>query len=272
MISPCLKRKRLPALSATISSHPCVERAGSRSRGDAWPLKTREDRMTDRVDPGRFEGRTTDPGSWEVRIDTLLTAITITSQTVTGFIRLVRSARNDLVQVSRELSDLRLELELLRGERDVPRQIQTCGRPLLDSCGAVLRRISSLLGGPSPSSPPPRPDRAADASRPARWSVKERFQTSNLCNCVQIHREALALLHELANLYVLTHPFCRLFAPPSALPLLPSAFVPIPPHPTKDPYLAVAFPALYPCDPVQVNYFNGQRPTANDQPAPSGTC
>jgi hypothetical protein len=138
-----------------------------------------------------------DHGSWEVTIDSLLHQIATTSHAVTGFIRAVRSARNDLVQVTRELSDLRLELELLRDEHNVPPQILSRGLAVLDSCGVVLRRIGSLLGAsPSSSSRP-------EAARPSRWSVKERFETSNLCNCLQTYREALTLLPDVAALYVL---------------------------------------------------------------------
>ncbi|OIW26276.1 hypothetical protein CONLIGDRAFT_468049 [Coniochaeta ligniaria NRRL 30616] len=137
-----------------------------------------------------------DPGSWEVTIDGLIATIGTTSHRVTNFIRAVRSARADLVHVTRELSDLRLELELLRDEHNVPPQIQSRGLAVLDSCGVVLHRIGSLLGGDSSTSPRP------DAARPPRWSVKERFATSNLCNCLQTYREALTLLPDVASLYV----------------------------------------------------------------------
>jgi hypothetical protein len=141
-----------------------------------------------------------DPGSWEVTIDGLIATIGTTSHRVTNFIRAVRSARADLVHVTRELSDLRLELELLRDEHNVPPQIQSRGLAVLDSCGVVLRRIGSLLGGDSSTSPKP------DAARPQRWSVKERFATSNLCNCLQTYREALTLLPDVACLYVYSVP------------------------------------------------------------------
>lgn len=133
-----------------------------------------------------------DPGSWEVTIDGLIATLGTTSHSVVNFIRVVRSARADLVQVTRELSDLRLELELLRDEHNVPPQIQSRGLAVLDSCGVVLRRIGSLLGNSS----------SRDPARPPRWSVKERFATSNLCNCLQTYREALTLLPDVATLYV----------------------------------------------------------------------
>ena len=140
-------------------------------------------------------------GSWEVTIDGLIATIGTTSHRVTNFIRAVRAARADLVHVTRELSDLRLELELLRDEHNVPPHIQARSLAVLDSCGVVLRRIASLLGGDSPSSPSssPKPD---PSRAPQRWSVKERFATSNLCNCLQTYREALTLLPDVASLYV----------------------------------------------------------------------
>jgi hypothetical protein len=149
----------------------------------------------------RVEMKMDPAGSWEVTIDGLIATIGTTSHRVTNFIRAVRAARPDLVHVTRELSDLRLELELLRDEHNVPRQIQSRGLAVLDSCGVVLCRIGSLLGG-DPSSPPsPKPDTA----RPPRWSVKERFATSNLCNCLQTYREALTLLPDVSCLYVLSN-------------------------------------------------------------------
>jgi len=135
-----------------------------------------------------------DPGSWEVTIDGLIATIGTTSHRVTNFIRVVRSARADLVQVTRELSDLRLELELLRDEHNVPPQIQSRGLAVLDSCGVVLRRIGSLLAGDAPSKDKDSPQ------RPPRWSVKERFATSNLCNCLQTYREALSVLPDVTCL------------------------------------------------------------------------
>lgn len=154
--------------------------------------------------------KTSPLGSWEVTIDGLIATIGATSHRVTNFIRAVRAARADLLHVTRELSDLRLELELLRDEHNVPHHIQCRGLAMLDSCGVVLRRIDGLLGGePSPTSASP-PSPQSDAARPPRWSVKERFATSNLCNCLQTYREALTLLPDVACLYVLL-PLCPSF-------------------------------------------------------------
>lgn len=156
-------------------------------------------------------------GSWEVTIDGLIATVGTTSHRVTNFIRAVRPARADLVHVTRALSDLGLELELLRDEHNVPPQIHGRGLAVLASCGVVLRRIGSLLGGdPSPSSPP---SPKSDAARPPRWSVKERFATSNLCNCLQTYREALALLPDVAYLYVRYHSasHCPFSLPPASV-------------------------------------------------------
>lgn len=133
-------------------------------------------------------------GSLEVTIDSLLSAIASASLAVTNFIRSVRSARTDLVAVTRELSDLKLELELLRDEPNVPRRPHSHARAVLESCGVVLNRIGSLLGDSLSK---------ADAARPARWSVKERFETTNLCNCLQVYREALNILLEMTQMYVI---------------------------------------------------------------------
>jgi hypothetical protein len=157
-------------------------------------------------------------GSLEVTIDSLLSAIASASLAVTNFIRSVRSARTDLVQVTRELSDLRLELELLRDEHNVPRRPQSHARALLDSCGVVLRRIGSLLGDSLSK---------ADAGRPPRWSVKERFETTNLCNCLQVYREALTILLEMANLYVDPRPFLPFVRFPCPVTICVSVHLPL---------------------------------------------
>lgn len=136
-------------------------------------------------------------GSLEVTIDSLLSAIASASLAVTNFVRSVRSARTDLVAVTRELSDLKLELELLRDEHNVPRGPQFHAHAVLESCGVVLTRIGSLLGDSLSK---------ADAARPPRWSVKERFETTNLCHCLQVYRESLSILLEMTQLYVDLHP------------------------------------------------------------------
>ncbi|KAK3988854.1 hypothetical protein QBC44DRAFT_328674 [Cladorrhinum sp. PSN332] len=78
-------------------------------------------------------------------IDYLLSAISDTSSIITRFIRLVRAAHADLSAVTRELSDLRLVLELVKEEPSIPLMLQAQILLLLESCGNVLIQIESVL-------------------------------------------------------------------------------------------------------------------------------
>lgn len=81
-------------------------------------------------------------------IDLILSAASTTSTEITRFVRSVRAAHADLVAVTRELSDLRLLLELLRDEHNLPSQLQDIehGLPaLLRDCKRVLTQIQDAL-------------------------------------------------------------------------------------------------------------------------------
>ncbi|KAK4172590.1 hypothetical protein QBC36DRAFT_72029 [Triangularia setosa] len=78
-------------------------------------------------------------------IEYLLSGISSTSAILTRFIRSVRASRSDLSAVTRELSDLRLLLELLRDELSIPLLLQAQMLLLLESCGNTLIRIDSIL-------------------------------------------------------------------------------------------------------------------------------
>ncbi|KAK4224100.1 hypothetical protein QBC38DRAFT_511985 [Podospora fimiseda] len=78
-------------------------------------------------------------------IEYLLRSILDTSSIITRFIRLVRAAHADLSAVTRDLSDLRLVLELVKEEPRIPLMIQAQILLLLESCGNVLIQIESIL-------------------------------------------------------------------------------------------------------------------------------
>jgi hypothetical protein len=130
-----------------------------------------------------------DPIPLPTTIDSILDSISSTSLSITNFIRSVRSARTDLAAVTRELSDLRLVLELLRDEHDVPFPMQARSRAVLECCGATLRRINALLVDPS----------KWESGR-GRWAVKEKSETAPFWIGLQTYREALGLVLEVANL------------------------------------------------------------------------
>ncbi|KAK4161792.1 hypothetical protein QBC43DRAFT_217139 [Cladorrhinum sp. PSN259] len=78
-------------------------------------------------------------------IEYLLSAISDTLSIITRFIRSVRAAHADLSAVTRELSDLRLVLELVKEEPSIPLVLQAQMLLLLESCGNVLIQIDSVL-------------------------------------------------------------------------------------------------------------------------------
>ncbi|KAL2268783.1 hypothetical protein VTJ83DRAFT_3629 [Remersonia thermophila] len=115
-------------------------------------------------------------------IEYLLPSITSTSAIITHFIRSsVRAAHADLGAVTRDLSDLRLVLELLRDETNVPLHLQGQILVMLESCGNVLIRIDSILS------------RCPD---PAKWLEYGREQVTKCRTTLALFRAALALALE----------------------------------------------------------------------------
>ena len=119
----------------------------------------------------------------------LLATVASASSTITNFIRSVRAAHTDLAALTRELADLQLVLELLRDDSEVPPPLQPRIIALLDSCGDVLARIDRVLAGCW-----------VESLGKARWGMRERDAATSLKFGMQVHREALALLLEVANL------------------------------------------------------------------------
>ncbi|KAK3385451.1 hypothetical protein B0H63DRAFT_414524 [Podospora didyma] len=78
-------------------------------------------------------------------IEYTLSNISTTSAIITSFIRSVRAAHSDLAAVTRELSDLRLLLELLRDEPGIPLLLQAQVLVLLESCSETLSHIDTVL-------------------------------------------------------------------------------------------------------------------------------
>ncbi|KAK3348795.1 hypothetical protein B0T25DRAFT_519167 [Lasiosphaeria hispida] len=118
-------------------------------------------------------------------VDSTLSAITTTSATITRFIRSVRAAHADLSAVSRELSDLRLLLELLRDEPEIPLLLQSQILILVDACGNALIRIDAALSY------------CQDASQ---WASTGKAEILRLRGRVGAFREALALVLEVVSL------------------------------------------------------------------------
>jgi hypothetical protein len=117
----------------------------------------------------------------------LLSGISSTSAIITRFIRSMRVAHTDLAAVTRDLSDLRLVLELLKDEPAVPLVLQGQMRLVLESCGNVLIHIDSIL---------------ARCSDPVKWVKSGRGEISRCRGSLATFRGALVLAFEVASLYV----------------------------------------------------------------------
>ncbi|KAK0611261.1 hypothetical protein B0T14DRAFT_500401 [Immersiella caudata] len=121
----------------------------------------------------------------------LLSNISTTTNAITHFIRSVRSAHADLSTVTHDLADLRLVLELLRDDPNVPPSLQGHIPTLLSACGDCLARVNCAL------------EHCLD---PAQWSSgSSRGVISGQQGKLRILRRALALLLEVVTLATSHH-------------------------------------------------------------------
>ncbi|KAK4652931.1 hypothetical protein QC762_503680 [Podospora pseudocomata] len=118
-------------------------------------------------------------------IEYLLSGISSTSAILTRFIRSVRASHSDLSAVTRELSDLRLLLELLRDEPSIPLLLQAQMLLLLESCGNTLIRIDSIL---------------AQCRNATDWSQTGRAQIGQCRDDIGLFREVLGLALDILSL------------------------------------------------------------------------
>jgi hypothetical protein len=137
-------------------------------------------------------------------ISALFTSISVTSRSLTDFVRGVRSARQDLAHVTRELSDLRLVLELLRDdEHDIPSALRGRLDAVVRDCGAVVRRMTGVLTESAAAAVRDRNSQEADGNGRRiswQWDGEQKAETARLSVGVQTYREAMALALEVANL------------------------------------------------------------------------
>jgi hypothetical protein len=136
-----------------------------------------------------------DPLSVATGCISLLNAVAKTSVSVTAFIRSCREARNDLTSVIRELSDLRLVLELLKDDSNmqnkhlVPETVQTQTLSVIRNCEGVLKMIDALL------------ENCSARLEAVRWAVDGKAPVAHLQQSLEAYREALSLALETVNLY-----------------------------------------------------------------------
>ncbi|KAK0649226.1 hypothetical protein B0T16DRAFT_409641 [Cercophora newfieldiana] len=119
-------------------------------------------------------------------IEHTLSGISITTGAITQFIRAVRSSHADLSSVTHELADLRLVLELLRDDPDIPPALLNYLPTLLNACAHSLVCIDIALTQCS--------DSTQWASSPSRESI------SGQQGKLRVLRRALALVLEVVTL------------------------------------------------------------------------
>ena len=101
-----------------------------------------------------------------------------------------RCAHANLAAVTRDLSDLRLLLELMREERGIPVLLQAQTLQLLGCCGNVLIHVDTIL---------------AQCSDTDKWISTGRAEMASCRDSLETFREALGLALEVATLY---EPYC----------------------------------------------------------------
>ncbi|KXH52640.1 hypothetical protein CNYM01_01691 [Colletotrichum nymphaeae SA-01] len=133
-----------------------------------------------------------DPLSITTACITLIGAIGKTTQAVTNFVRTCRDAREDLAAVSRELSDLRIVLELLIDDTatkaSLPAAFEKHVLALVGNCLGVTTEIAGELGNHD------------GRTGPARWAMGGKETVNQLKTMLEMHKGSLNLALELANL------------------------------------------------------------------------
>ena len=117
----------------------------------------------------------------------LISAITSTSVIITKFIRSVLLSHADLAPVNYDLSDLRLLLKLIKEQPAIPESLQSQTLLVLECCGNALIHIDAVLG---------------KYTGPEQWVTYGRTEMANCRSSIAIFREALALVLDVATLYV----------------------------------------------------------------------
>lgn len=137
-----------------------------------------------------------DPLSVTASCVSLLGAIIKTSAAVNGFIRGCREARADLSAVVRELSDLKLIVELLKDDTNsedeglIPANIRTQIASITSECQRLLGEIDGTLAN------------ITGKLAAIKWAAGEKTKVSNLRQSLEAHRRALSLAVDIANLSV----------------------------------------------------------------------
>ncbi|PMD47012.1 hypothetical protein L207DRAFT_575816 [Hyaloscypha variabilis F] len=134
-----------------------------------------------------------DPLSITTGCLSLLGSIGQTSLAITSFVRSCE-ARGDLAEVVRELSELKMVLELLQGDQDVendriiPESLKRQILGILVKCNEVLVKIDAVL------------EKHRGRVGDIRWVATGKNDVANLCQSLEAYRGALSLVLETITL------------------------------------------------------------------------
>ncbi|KAF2965540.1 hypothetical protein GQX73_g8049 [Xylaria multiplex] len=124
----------------------------------------------------------------------VITAVSRTTSIVYKFIRDCKGAREDLTQITGELSELTLILKLIKDESAastndlLPNAIQIQVQAMLTGCTISVRRIEKVLA------------KCRGSSGPLRWTVLEKEKVTALKSSLEAFKGGLSLALETLNL------------------------------------------------------------------------
>jgi hypothetical protein len=122
----------------------------------------------------------------------LISVIGQSSIAITNFLRGCREARRELLEISRELGDLKVVLELLKDD-PIPDALRTRILDIMRNCEYVVKQIELVL------------EKHAGGTRldqAARWALTGRSDVTKLQLTLCAHRGALNLALEMVSLSV----------------------------------------------------------------------
>ncbi|KAF7536814.1 hypothetical protein G7054_g4232 [Neopestalotiopsis clavispora] len=139
-----------------------------------------------------------DPLSITTSCLALIGVVAKTSIAITAFIRDCREARGDLISVNRELSELKIVLELLQedtaghdGELLLSESLQTQILSIIHNCGDVSARVEQVLT-----------DLRGSRIGAIKWVLDRKKEVASLKQSLEAHRSALSLALEMVNMRV----------------------------------------------------------------------
>ncbi len=126
----------------------------------------------------------------------VITATTQTFSLIVKFIRDCQDARADLNQITRELLDLTLILELVKGEsaeateNRLPHRLQSLVHTILKHCTATVQQIEVAL------------DKCRGKPGPLLWTIYEKEKVASLKLSLEATKNSLNIALETVNMFV----------------------------------------------------------------------